>query len=66
MIHSERFKPDQQQCCEKCAFDIGEHADFCTAKDTPAEPPQTGSFLERLHARTKKTLNLRRPPRSPR
>jgi hypothetical protein len=29
MIHTDRYKPARQQCCEACVFGKGEHAEFC-------------------------------------
>ena len=33
MIHSEPYRPDPRQCCARCAFGRGQHADYCQSRD---------------------------------
>jgi hypothetical protein len=64
-LNSRPFRPDPQQCCDRCVFGGGQHADWCTVGlDSLAfqlmEASLTG-IMERLRDATKPSI-----PRKPR
>lgn len=38
-IHSNPYRPDPEQCCERCVFGTGEHADWCEEDSLVAIDP---------------------------
>jgi hypothetical protein len=40
LIHSNIYRLDEKLCCEKCAFDSGQHAEFCKVKLAQQLTPQ--------------------------